>query len=425
MSEADQAHHQGFPVEGIQSSTLKNGLRVVTDHVPWVQSVTLGIHIDVGSRDDPDKKSGLAHFLEHAVFKGTKKRDYIEIACGIERNGGYLDAYTTKEQTCIYLRCLDRFTEPALDLLADLVCNPVFPEEEIEKEKEVVLEEISSINDTPEEVVFEDFDRYLFRRHPLGTPILGTDKSISSLAGSDLTDFMADFYRPENMFLTATGNIRHAELVKLAERCFSTLSQSIVPAPERKPFLPGQYKAFTRTVKKRAHQAQIVLGSAVARHDTSFYSLMVLNTLLGSGMSSILNLELREKLALVYSTYSSIAFYDDLTVMNIYAGTDSNKITQTLDVLASVMKSPELMTPAEEELRSAKSKLLGSFLMGTEKMTRRMSHLATDLSYFGKYIPLEEKTTAIESVTITDITTSARMLLEEVPLSTLVFKPMR
>jgi len=142
-------------------------------------------------------------------------------------------------------------------------------------------------------------------------------------------------------------------------------------------------------------------------------------------MSSILNLELREKLALVYSTYSSIAFYDDLTVMNIYAGTDSNKITQTLDVLASVVKSPELMTPAEEELRSAKSKLLGSFLMGTEKMTRRMSHLATDLSYFGKYIPLEEKTAAIESVTITDITTAARMLLEEVPLSTLVFKPMR
>lgn len=425
MAETNKAQKHGFPPEGIQSSTLGNGLRVVTDHVPWVQSVTLGIHIDAGSRDDPDRKGGIAHFLEHAVFKGTKNRDYIEIAGGIERNGGYLDAYTTKEQTCIYLRCLDRFTEPSLDLLADLVCNPVFPPEEIEKEKEVVQEEISSVNDTPEDLVFEDFDRYLFGRHPLGRPILGTEESVAGLSESDLNAFMANFYRPEKMFLTATGNIRHETFIKLAERCFAPLSSGSAPAPERAPFSRKSYKPFDRTLKKRVHQAQIVLGTVIPRHDPSFYPLMLLNTILGNGMSSMLNIELREKLGLAYSTYSSIAFFDDLTVMNIYAGTDGNKIAQTLDVLSSVLKSPELATPLHEELLSAKSKVLGSLLMGTEKMTRRMSHLATDLSYFGRHVPLEEKTAAIEAVSVEAVAEAARMVLEETPLSTLVYKPMR
>ncbi|MCF8384098.1 MAG: insulinase family protein [Chlorobium sp.] len=425
MAETNKAQKPEFPPEGILSSTLGNGLRVVTDYVPWVQSVTLGIHIDAGSRDDPNRKGGIAHFLEHAVFKGTKNRDYIEIAGGIERNGGYLDAWTTKEQTCIYLRCLDRFTEPSLDLLADLVCNPVFPPEEIEKEKEVVQEEISSVNDTPEELVFEDFDRYLFDRHPLRRPILGTEESVAGLTESDLKAFMADFYRPEKMFLTATGNIRHETFIKLAERGFATLSSGSSPVPARAAFPQKNYKPFTRTLKKRVHQAQIVLGTVIPRHDPSFYPLMLLNTILGNGMSSMLNIELREKLALAYSTYSSIAFFDDLTVMNIYAGTDGNKIEQTLDVISSVLKSPELAAPPDRELLSAKSKVLGSLLMGTEKMTRRMSHLATDLSYFGRHVPLEEKTAAIEAVTVEAVTEAARKVLEETSLSTLVYKPIR
>ncbi|MBM3163289.1 MAG: insulinase family protein [Chlorobi bacterium] len=425
MAEAYQAQKPECYPEGIEETTLESGLRVVTDHVPWVRSVTLGIHIEAGSRDDPDRKDGLAHFLEHALFKGTKHRDYIEIAGGIERNGGYLDAWTTKEQTCIYLRCLDRFTEPSLDLLADLVTNPVFPAEELEKEKEVVLEEISSVNDTPEELVSEDFDRLLFNRHPLGRPILGSEKSVESFSATDLTDFMADFYRPENMFLTATGNIRHHDIVTLAERCFPAFPAPNRPAPARTPFLHDRCKPFNRTKRKRIHQAQIVLGTLIARHDPSFYALMVFNSLLGNGMSSILNLELREKLALVYSTYSSVAFFDDLTVMNIYAGTDGNKTAQTLDVLNSVLRSPELAEPSEAVLRSAKSKLLGSLLMGTEKMTRRMSHLATDLSYFGRHVPLAEKTAAIEAVSAEDIAGAARMQLHDVPLSTLVYQPTR
>lgn len=425
MTERYQEPEPGCLAEGVESSTLSNGLRVITDHVPWVQSVTLGIHIDAGSRDDPADKSGLAHFIEHALFKGTTNRDYIEIAGGIERNGGYLDAYTTKEQTCIYLRCLDNFTSPSLDLLADLVCNPVFPEQEIEKEKEVVLEEISSVNDTPEELVFEDFDRRLFGRHPLGRTILGTETSVNSFTGNDLRNFMSGFYRPEKMFLTATGNIRHESIIELAERYFSSLVSVSKPYPERKPFLTEQYKPFSHTPKKRIHQAQIVLGTVIPRDDASFYALMLLNTMLGSGMSSMLNLELREKLALVYSTYSSVAFFDDLTVMNIYAGTDGNKIAQTLDILAAVRKKADLAAPSTEELRSAKSKLLGSLLMGTEKMTRRMSHLANDLSYFGRHVPLAEKIASIEAVGPEDIAAAASLLLDESRLSTLVFKPSR
>lgn len=425
MTAVNQAPKPALSRECIESCTLRNGFRILTDYVPWAEIVTLGIHIEAGSRDDPDRKAGLAHFLEHAMFRGTKHRDYIEIATGVERNGGYLDAYTTKEQTCIFLRCLPQFTEPCLDLLADLVCNPVFPETELEKEKAVVLEEISSVNDTPEELVFEEFDRHLFGTHPLGRPILGTRQSLLSLSADELRSFMADFYRPETMFLTAIGNVRHEKIVKLAERYFSEQSSSNRHAPERKPFQPERGKPFSRSVKKRIHQAQIVLGNVSMRDDSLFESLMVLNALLGNGMSSILNIELREKRALVYTAYSSVTFFNDLTLLNLYAGTDANKTDQTLDLLDSLLKSPELVRPPEEMLRSAKSKLLGSLLMSTEKMTRRMSHLATDLSYFGNPVPLAEKVAAIEAVSRDDITRTVQWLLANNPLSILVHKPAR
>ncbi|ABL66283.1 peptidase M16 domain protein [Chlorobium phaeobacteroides DSM 266] len=422
-----ESSSQKHPVTAavIGDTTLPNGLRILTDYVPWVQSVTLGIHVNAGSRDDPKKQSGLAHFIEHAVFKGTKTRNYLDIAGSIEKNGGYLDAYTTKEQTCIYLRCLNRFVEPSLDLLADLVCNPIFPAEEIEKEKEVVLEEISSINDTPEELVFEEFDQLLFNKHPLGRPILGTNKSVSSLSEHDLEEFMLQHYCPENMILTATGNVDHEELVVLAERFFTPLNARNTRKSTRKLFQTERYQPFSLTMKKKIFQAQIIVGTLLPRKDPLFYPLMVLNTLLGGGMSSLLNLELREKSGIAYSSYSSVSFFDDITVLNIYTGADSNKVKRALEIITRILESPQLHSPAEEDLLAAKSRLLGSFIMGTEKMTRRMSHVATDITYFGRYVPLEEKIASIEAVTAEHINEAAQFMLAEVPISTLVYKPGR
>ncbi len=411
--------------ELIRQDVLPNGLRVITDPVPYVESITLGIQIDAGSRDDPAECPGLAHFIEHAIFKGTKRRSYIDIARNIEKHGGYLDAYTTKEHTFIYLRCLAEHLEPSFDLLSDLVCDPVFPPEEIEKEMEVVIEEISSVNDTPEELIFDEFDLRSFPRHPLGQPILGTEKSVESFSQTDLKGFMRRHYIPRKMLLTATGMVEHDRIMKLSERFLGSLAEQAGESYLRKPFLPAHYTPFSAKLKKQLFQAQIVLGTAIARHDPLFYSLMVLNSMLGNGMSSLLNLELREKRGLAYNVYSSLSFYEDMTALNIYAGTDSNKSKVTLALLRELLQSEALQNPDPEEVLAAKTKLLGSHIMGQEKMTRRMSQMASDLSYFGRYIDPAEKSAAIGSVTVDDIAAASRIILHDAPFSTLVYKPKR
>ena len=411
--------------EAVHQDELANGLKIVTDAVHNVQSITLGIQIDAGSRDDPRENQGLAHFIEHALFKGTGRRSYIDIAKNIEKNGGYLDAFTTKEQTCIYLRCLCEHLEPSFDLLSDLVCDPVFPPEEIDKEKEVVIEEISSVNDTPEELIFEEFDLRSFPLHPLGQPILGTEESVENLTDETLKNFMRQHYVPQKMLLTATGKVDHDEIMRLGERFLGKLREPSGSQYIRQPFCLEHYTPFALTLKKRVCQAQIVLGTAIARHDPLFYSFMVLNSMLGNGMSSLLNLELREKRGLAYNVYSSLTFYDDLTALNIYAGTDSNKTKVSLELIKELLQSDALRNPDPEELLAAKTKLLGSHIMGMEKMTRRMSQMASDISYFGRYVEPEEKTAAIEAVTTDGVAEAAKLLLHDAPYSTLIYKPGR
>ncbi|NTW56625.1 MAG: insulinase family protein [Chlorobiaceae bacterium] len=423
--EKSRRRDPGVLPETVRQELLPNGLRIVTDEVTHVRSVTLGIQIEAGSRDDPDGKPGLAHFIEHAVFKGTQRRTWLDIAKNIENNGGYLDAYTTKEHTCIYLRCLEKHLEPSFDLLADLVCNPLFPPEEMEKEKEVVIEEISSVEDTPEELIFDEFDLRSFPGHPLGKPILGTEESISGFTGDDLKGFMRDHYHPANMLLTATGSAPHETIVRLAEKFLGTLQAQQESTYRRKPFRAGDYTPFSATLKKQVHQSQIVLGTSIERDDPLYYSLMVLNAILGNGMSSLLNIELREKRGLVYNVYSALSFFDDMTALNIYAGTDGNKTAKTMELLESLLRSKTLFSPDPEEVESAKRKLLGSLVMGLEKMTRRMSQTASDISYFGRYITPEEKAAAIESVTPGDIARAAALILRDAPFSSLVYKPKR
>ena len=409
----------------IRTGTLPNGLRIISNLVPYVHSVTLGIWVNAGSREDPPGREGLAHFIEHAVFKGTSRRDYVEIARSIEQTGGYIDAWTTKEQTCIYVRCLREHLPLAFDLLSDLVCNPIFPPEELVKEKEVVLEEIGSVNDTPEELIFEDFDLRSFPSHPLGTPILGTEKSISTITESDLRSFMREHYVPEKLLITAVGNVDHDELEELAAMYLGKLEAAPDGAPARSLFDLSGYKPFTKTLKKSVCQAQILLGTVIGREDRHFWGLMVLNTMLSSGMSSILNLELREKRGLVYQAYSSIAFLDEITTFNIYAGTDKGKTTKTLDTIAALFAGNTLREPDPAEIVAAKSKMLGSLIMGMEKMTQRMSYFAQDIFYLGTHQSPSEKAALIDAVTAEDVALASATLGVPELLSTLIYKPSR
>ena len=310
-------------------------------------------------------------------------------------------------------------------MLSDLVCDPIFPSEEIDKEKEVVIEEISSVNDTPEELVFEEFDLRSFPDHPLGKPILGIEESVEAFTDDNLKTFMRQHYIPRKMLLTATGKVGHDNIMRLSERFLGPLGESPNSTYVRQPFLAEHYTPFTLTLKKRVCQAQIVLGTAIPRHDPLYYSLMVLNSMLGNGMSSLLNLELREKRGLAYNVYSSVTFFDDLTAINIYAGTDSNKTKVTLELIKELLQSDALKNPDPEEVLAAKTKLLGSHIMGMEKMTRRMSQTASDLSYFRRYIEPAEKTSAIEAVTVEDIAEAAMRILHDAPYATLVYKPGR
>ncbi len=423
---ADRHSEQRLASGDIRGATLPNGLRVFSELVPYVHSVTVGIWINAGSREDPEGLEGLAHFIEHAIFKGTKKRDYIDIARCIEEAGGYIDAWTTKEQTCICVRCLREHLPLAFDLLADLICNPLLPEEELEKEREVVLEEIASVNDTPEELIFEEFDLRSFPGHPLGAPILGTEKSIERFSRKKLRNFMRRHYVPSKMLVTAVGNIDHDEVARLAESHFGSMKEP--PASEesmRKLFDLADYQPFSVSRKKRIYQSQLLLGTVIPRDDRQFWSLMVLNAMLGSGMSCLLNLELREKRGLVYQAYSSLAFLDELTTFNIYAGTDKGKAPKTLETITALLGSKTLQSPDPDDLKAAKSKMLGSLILGMEKMARRMSRIAQDVFYYGTHQPPAEKAALIEAVSADDVAEAAAIVSRPEKLSTLIYKASR
>ncbi|RDD31488.1 peptidase M16 [Prosthecochloris sp. ZM] len=414
--------HDDIASGTFHNDTMQNGIRVITNRVSHVQSVTLGIWINAGSREDPDTTPGLAHFVEHAIFKGTSSRDYETIARCIEDVGGYIDAWTTKENTCIYIRCLKEHIALAFSLLSDLCCNPSFPDEEIEKEKEVVIEEIHSINDAPEELIFDEFDLHAFPHHRLGSTILGTEESIESITGDDLRQFMQNNYTPDNLLVTAVGNVTHTEIMELAVRSFASLQEGTPAKRSTREFELRDYTPFNLQLQKPVYQAQLLFGTAATRKNEHFYSLLLLNTILGSGMSSRMNLELREKNALAYNVYSSLTLFDDATMFNVYAGTDNSNIVKALAIIDQILSPESLCSIDQSELETAKSRLLGAMIMGMEKMTRRMSRAARDLFYFGRIIPLEEKINAIRQVTQNDIRHAVMHLLQSAPASTLIYE---
>lgn len=407
----------GMITEGVTS----NGLRIVTNTAPHVESVTLSVWINAGSREDPDDLQGLAHVVEHAVFKGTPSRDYISIARCMEDTGGYIDAWTTKENTCLCIRCLREHLDLAFSLLSDLCCNPLFPEEEIDKEKEVIIDEIQSITDSPEEMVFDDFDLHAFENHPLGLPILGTEQSIEAITTGHLQQFMQSFYTAPNMVISAVGKVSHEDILSRAETYFSPLRAAKAPNRDRRTYRPGCYTPFSISKPFPSSQAQVLYGTVAERCNRHFYSLLVLNTLLGTGMSSTFNLELREKNALCYNVYTSLTLYDDITVFNVYAGTDNSQTGEVLDIISDILQQKARPFVSRDGLERAKQRLTGAIMMGMEKMTRRMSRNARDLLYFGRVIGIEEKIRQIDAITPEALQEAATYLFHNPTPSTLIY----
>ena len=370
---------------------------VITEAMEHVRSVSVGVWIGTGSRQEPAALNGISHFIEHMVFKGTERRSAEEIARAVDRVGGHLDAFTAKEMISFNAKVLDEHVSVAFDVISDLVLHPRFDEEDIQKEKSVVLEEIKMEQDNPEYLVYEIFTQNFWREHPLGKPILGTRDTVKHFERPAVLDCFHSWYAPHNMLVTAAGHLDHQKVVELVAAQFSGLR----PVDRGAGLTPPKPSArLTTRDKHELEQVHICVGvPAYPATDERRYALAVLNNILGGGMSSRLFQNIREKHALAYSVYSDLNPYRDAGMMSVYAGTSLENTPKVLRMIIEEFRRMKEQPVTEEELRRAKDHLKGSMMLALESTSARMSNLARQEMYFQRFFTLDELIEAIERVT--------------------------
>jgi predicted Zn-dependent peptidase len=390
----------------IEATTLKNGVRVISEQMPHVRSVSLGVWIKTGSRRETSEENGISHFIEHMLFKGTKNRSAEDIARSVDSIGGGLDAFTAKEMVSYNTKVLDEHLPFAFDVLADMVRNPLFREEDIEKEKGVILEELKMEVDNPEYLLHDIFSSNFYKDHPLGKPIIGSKDTIRSFDRRMIDDYYQRYYSPSNILITAAGNLNHDRLVDLARQHFEDLRVNGTLAPEVAPVPHARLVFRNKTSLEQTHLYMGVPAYPFS-HELRF-ACYALNTILGGGMSSRLFQNIREKQGLAYAVYSELAMYHDTGCMAIYAGTAVETCSQVIQSIVKELREiKENLVPAEE-LRRAKDNLKGSFMLGLESTSSRMSNLARQELHFQRFFSLDEMIERIEGVTAEQIRDIAR-----------------
>jgi predicted Zn-dependent peptidase len=383
-------------VREIERATLPNGLRIVTEAMPYVRSVSLGVWIGSGSRIERGHENGISHFIEHMVFKGTKHRTAEDIARSVDSIGGGLDAFTSKELVSFNTKVLDEHVPIALDVLADLVLNPLFRDQDIEKEKGVILEEIKMEADQPEFVLHETFISNFWKGHGLGKPILGTRDTVKKFGQQMLFDYYNRVYSPKNILITAAGNLDHDDIVKLVRDKFSGLEHGdALPSDS----IPKTHAPLILKKKESLEQVHIAVGVPAypLAHELRF-PLYVLNTVLGGGMSSRLFQNIREKQGLAYAVYSELNLFSDTGCFMVYAGTAAETAKQVVTSVINEFRELKDHLIAEEELQRAKDHLKGSLMLSLESTSSRMSNLARQEIYFDRFMTLDEMLDSIERV---------------------------
>lgn len=392
-----------------KKSILDNGLTVISEHIKSVRSVSVGVWIKTGSRFEEMEQNGIAHFLEHMVFKGTKRRSALKIAQSLESIGGNLNAFTGKEVTCYYAQALDIHLKQVIDVLSDMLCYSIYPEKEIEKEKMVVKEEIKAVKDTPEDYIFDVFQEKLFPDCTLGNPILGTEKTISDFNRDALLSFWKKYYTSSNIIISAAGNLSHDKLVQLIEKYFH------LPQSDKKykpsPVKTSEFDSFE--LHQPINQAHLCLGNIGIPYSSNMrYPLLLLNTYLGGGMSSRLFQKLREKNGLAYSVYSFIDFYKDTGIFGVYIGTDKNKFGKAKKLLIQELESVSNKHLANNTMTKLKNQLKGNIVIGFESTSRRMSQLGKNEIYFGKNIGIDEIIQNVDNVDSEDVFKVAKEIIK-------------
>lgn len=402
----------------IVKETLENGLTLITERMPHVRSVAIGVWLKRGSRHETPAQTGIAHFIEHMVFKGTKNRSAETIASEVDSIGGHMDAFTAKEYAAFHLKVLDEHLPLAADILGDILLNPLFDGVEMGKEKKVIFEEMGMVEDTPDDLVMELFTQSFWPRHPLGRPILGTKRSVSRFKRDHLEQFFRSTYRPENLVVVAAGHLDHETTAALIRRHFGSLVSGATPVNGGPP------KVATRLVtrsKKELEQVHLCLGtpSYEYRHPDR-YVVHTLNNILGGSMSSRLFQNVREKRGLVYSISSGVTTYSDTGNLTIYAGTSLDSLDEVARLtLQELRRFKEELVPAVE-LRRAKDQLKAGIMLSLESTGSRMSHLARQEIYFGRQPTLDETLEGIEAVTDGDITRVSADLFAKRPAASVL-----
>ncbi len=396
------------PKTVINRTKLSSGLAVVSEHIPTARSVYFSVYIKAGSRNEAKTDNGIAHFLEHMFFKGTSNRNAYEIAGALEDLGGNLNAYTGKEITAFYANILSEHLPRAIDVISDMLCNSLFEENDIEHEKQVVLEEINAVKDSPEEYIFDLFQEQMFPEQPLGRPILGGEKTLAGFNREKITHFRDRFYLSNNIVISAAGNLDHRELVTLVEDkfCFAQNAWEIENGT------PVAFKKRRRVYNQASHQTHICAGvEAVSYKSEKKYDLIALNTYLGGGMSSRLFQKIREEYGYAYTVYSSVDYYSDTGVISFYLGTNKKYRQKALDILTDEIRRVSQVKLSDEIVNKIKTQMKGSFLLGLEGPYNRMSRLAKNEIYFGKQRPVQLALDSIESVTPDTILATAKAIL--------------
>ena len=389
-----------------EKTVLPNGVRIVSEDIPGVRSVAIGIWVGAGSRKDPTGKEGLAHFTEHMMFKGTDARSAFDIASGIDALGGVLNAHTAKEYTAYYVKVLDEHIDKAADILEDLFLNSNFPEEEIEKEKQVVLQEIRMSEDSPDEHISDLFAKAFFRGSSLSSPILGTGDTLRSFTRQDILDFVSSTYTPGSIVVVSAGNIRHAKLVDMTAERFGSLKKEQLG---ESPLIERLAGGGNLVVQKDLEQVHLIIGTkGPSMKDDQRWAYIVLNTIFGGGMSSMLFQEARERLGLVYSIYSYIYSYNDCGAMAVYAATTPEQLEPTLNVVGGQIQRLKKGEFGGMTLDDIKAQIKGHLLLSRESTESRMASVGKNELYYGRDVPVEEMLEKINMVTTDDLVSLAQ-----------------
>ncbi len=390
-----------------QLTTFDNGLRVATEFLPGVESVAISITTNVGARHETDRTNGISHLLEHMAFKGTKSRTAKDIAEAFDNIGGQINAYTSMEHTVYYAKILKENVGLAVEILGDILKNSVFDDDELAREKDVILQEIAMHHDSPEDLIVDYFDAAAFKNQPLGRSILGTEELVSSFTRDDVMNYMHSYYTPQNMVISAAGNLKHDEFVRLAKEHLMFNNPTHPPACPQAHYLGGDAR-----VAKELEQLHLIIGlPAITIHDPRYHTLQLYSNILGGGMSSRLFQEVREKRGLAYTVYSSTSSYADCGVAGIYAATNAEKAGELSGVLCEqIAGMARIIRP--EELNRAKNQLKAELLMARENPQSVASWIGKHLLNYGTYRQADEIINRIDAVSLENVSDLAGVIVK-------------